>query len=43
MFYEIEGETEMNESYSVTVPEAIRQETGVDGSLRPTFRPDIRR
>ena len=27
---EIEGETTVNESYSVTVPAAVRQEAGVD-------------
>ena len=30
MSYEIEGETTINESYSVTVPAAIRQKAGVD-------------
>ncbi len=30
MGHEIEGETTVNESYSVTVPAAVRQKAGVD-------------
>ncbi|WP_253736756.1 AbrB/MazE/SpoVT family DNA-binding domain-containing protein [Halohasta salina] len=37
---EIEGETTVNESYSVTVPAAIRQEAGVDAGDKLRWRVD---
>jgi len=37
---EIEGETTVNESYSVTVPAAVRQEAGVDAGDKLRWRVD---
>mgnify|MGYP000079584688 CR=1 FL=1 len=40
MTHEIEGETTVNESYSVTVPAAIREEAGVDAGDKLRWRVD---
>jgi len=40
MTREIEGETTVNESYSVTVPAAIREKAGVDAGDKLRWRVD---